>query len=107
MESTALGYKGVLEALRSLQKNFICPICLDVLEDTFIVPECQHRFCGKCIEESLRKCKNECPNCRIRISTRRTLRADDVFDGLVRNRFIRSSFLTVNCGRTFSTVLKL
>ena len=76
-------YEDAIQALKSLGQHFECPICLDTIEDTHIVPECQHRFCGGCIKESLRKCNNECPSCRVHVPTRRSLRPDDVFDSLV------------------------
>ena len=69
--------------LTSIERYLECPICLGILEDTHIVPACQHRFCRKCIQESLRKCNNECPTCRVHVSTKRSLRTDDVFDSLV------------------------
>lgn len=73
----------VLQDLKTLELYLECPICLDILEDTHVVPACQHRFCGKCIQESLRKCNNECPTCRVHVSTKRSLRTDEVFESLV------------------------
>mmetsp|Transcript_23270 Transcript_23270/g.35387 ORF Transcript_23270/g.35387 Transcript_23270/m.35387 type:complete len:975 (+) Transcript_23270:109-3033(+) len=69
--------------IKSLEINLECPICLDKLKDTHIIPQCQHRFCGPCIKESLRKCNTECPSCRVHVPTRRSLRPDNVFDSLI------------------------
>lgn len=76
-------YSQVVENLGTLERYLECPICLEILKDTHVVPSCQHRFCGKCIQESLRKCNNECPSCRVHVSTRRSLRTDEVFESLV------------------------
>ncbi len=74
--------QGMLE---TVDDHMECPICLDTLTETHIVPSCQHRFCGGCIKQSLSKCNNECPSCRVHIPTRRSLRPDPVFDTLVRS----------------------
>ena len=73
-----------LAALKMLATEYECPICLDALTDTRIKnPECRHRFCGDCIKESLRRCNNECPSCRVHIPTKRTMRKDPQFDKIV------------------------
>lgn len=71
------------DILERIDDQIECPICLDTLTDTHIVPSCQHRFCGDCIKQSLSKCNNQCPSCRIHIPTRRSLRADPIFDAVV------------------------
>jgi hypothetical protein len=38
-----------------LEEEFECVICLETCTDTLVNPECNHRFCGKCIKESLHK----------------------------------------------------
>jgi len=76
--------KSALESLKALvDEQFECPICLDTCTDTHINPKCLHRFCGDCIKESLRKCNNECPSCRVHIPTKRTLRKDKRYDTIV------------------------
>jgi len=72
-----------IELLKAMVEEFECSICLDHLTNTQISPACLHRFCGDCIKESLRKCNNECPTCRVHIPTKRTLRKDDQFDHIV------------------------
>ena len=80
---------AVLEYLKKfLDEEFVCPICLEFCTDTHINPDCNHRFCGKCIKESLRKCNKECPSCRVPIPTHRTCRGDPQFDRLVSNRVV-------------------
>ena len=71
--------------LIKIQMQIECPICLQVLEDTHTSPSCQHRFCKTCIQESLRKCSNSCPQCRSNIPTKRSLRADYAFHALVQS----------------------
>ncbi len=46
-------------------------------------PDCGHRFCGKCIKESLNRCRHECPQCRVHIPTYRACRKDSQFDRIV------------------------
>eukprot|EP00979_Chaetoceros_neogracilis_P007709 scaffold1641_cov250-Chaetoceros_neogracile.AAC.3 len=73
-----------LQILRDLVSDeFECAICLHTCTDTNVNPKCGHRFCKGCIELSLSKCKHECPNCRARIPTYRSLRPDTQFDRIV------------------------
>eukprot|EP00979_Chaetoceros_neogracilis_P003265 scaffold576_cov146-Chaetoceros_neogracile.AAC.17 len=73
-----------LQILRDLVSDeFECAICLDTCTDTNVNPQCGHRFCKVCIKLSLSKCKHECPNCRARIPTYRSLRQDAQFDRIV------------------------
>jgi hypothetical protein len=71
-------------AIRTLNKDLTCPICLNIIHNTLTVMECLHRFCSVCISKSLRMGKKECPTCRIPCSTRRNLRPDPNFDALIR-----------------------
>jgi len=83
-QSAQNGLRSAVESLKSLVNDeFECPICLETCTDTRTNPECLHRFCGDCINESLRRCNNECPSCRVNIPTKRTLREDKKFDHIV------------------------
>jgi len=70
--------------LRSLNSELTCPVCLGIIRDTTAVMECLHRFCQTCIEKSLRYGKKECPSCRVSVPSRRNLRKDASFDGVIR-----------------------
>eukprot|EP00326_Haptolina_ericina_P018623 CAMPEP_0181186230 /NCGR_PEP_ID=MMETSP1096-20121128/9925_1 /TAXON_ID=156174 ORGANISM="Chrysochromulina ericina, Strain CCMP281" /NCGR_SAMPLE_ID=MMETSP1096 /ASSEMBLY_ACC=CAM_ASM_000453 /LENGTH=343 /DNA_ID=CAMNT_0023275117 /DNA_START=117 /DNA_END=1148 /DNA_ORIENTATION=- len=48
-----------------------------------VATECMHRFCKLCIERCQRVLKKECPQCRNPIATRRSLRPDPNFAGLI------------------------
>jgi E3 ubiquitin-protein ligase RNF1/2 len=73
-----------LHILRDLVTDeFKCAICLHTCTDTNVNPQCGHRFCKVCIKESLTSCNRECPICRARIPTYRTLRQDAQFDRIV------------------------
>ena len=48
-----------------------------------MVTECLHRFCRECIQKCLRVGKHECPSCRMRVPSRRSLRPDPSFDALI------------------------
>jgi E3 ubiquitin-protein ligase RNF1/2 len=72
--------------MKSLNSEFICPICLGYFHKTSLVMECLHRFCDECIQKCLRLgCKKECPSCRIHIPSRRSLRHDPAFDLLLKH----------------------
>ncbi|WVZ26698.1 hypothetical protein V8G54_005242 [Vigna mungo] len=66
-----------------ISEDLQCPICLGVIRKTKIVMECLHRFCGECIEKSIRLCKNECPVCREHYPGGCTLGDDRHYDHLI------------------------
>lgn len=68
---------------RSLQSELMCPICLDMLKATMTTKECLHRFCQECITTALRSGNKECPTCRKKLVSRRSLRPDPNFDMLI------------------------
>ena len=81
--SSTISPTAILEQLQSIVTHLQCPVCLSIMDDAHIIPDCGHRFCGNCIKSSLRLCKNECPSCRTPVATKRRLRCDDIFDNLV------------------------
>lgn len=70
-------------SLRSLYCDITCPICLDILKQTMTIRECLHRFCSACINKVLEGGNKECPTCRRKLHSRRSLRPDLNFDNLV------------------------
>jgi len=68
---------------RSLHNELMCPICLDMLRNTMTTKECLHRFCNDCITTALRSGNKECPTCRKKLVSRRSLRHDPNFDALI------------------------
>ena len=79
-----LTLNSILKSLnRFVNEEFECPICLELCSDTHLSPDCGHRFCGKCIRESIRKCNHECPTCRVPMATHRSCRRDPQFDRMV------------------------
>jgi len=72
---------------KSLQSELTCPICLDMLTSTMTTKECLHRFCAECIITALRSGNKECPTCRKKLVSKRSLRADPNFDQLVAKIF--------------------
>ncbi|KAL5284886.1 Sce family protein [Megaselia abdita] len=70
---------------RSLHSELMCPICLDMLKKTMTTKECLHRFCSDCIITALRSGNKECPTCRKKLVSKRSLRADPNFDLLISN----------------------
>lgn len=68
---------------RSLHNELMCPICLDMLKKTMTTKECLHRFCQDCIITALRSGNKECPTCRKKLVSKRSLRPDPNFDLLI------------------------
>ena len=68
---------------RSLYSELMCPICLSMLNKTMTTMECLHRFCSECIVTALRSGNKECPTCRKKLVSKRSLRADPNFDALI------------------------
>ncbi|XP_076810953.1 E3 ubiquitin-protein ligase RING2-like isoform X2 [Clavelina lepadiformis] len=68
---------------RSLHSELMCPICLDMLRVTMTTKECLHRFCSECIITALRSGNKECPTCRKKLVSKRSLRPDPNFDALI------------------------
>lgn len=68
---------------RSLHSELMCPICLDMLKNTMTTKECLHRFCHDCIITALRSGNKECPTCRKKLISKRSLRPDPNFDMLI------------------------
>lgn len=69
--------------LHMINAELTCPVCLGTMRNTMIVMECLHRFCGECIQKSLRIGRKECPSCRIHVPSRRSLRQDTNFDAII------------------------
>ncbi|XP_065844654.1 E3 ubiquitin-protein ligase RING2-like isoform X2 [Oscarella lobularis] len=68
---------------KTLRSEMMCPICLDVLKTTMTTKECLHRFCQECIITALRSGNKECPTCRKKLISKRSLRPDPTFDALI------------------------
>uniref|UniRef100_A0A8C5XZ77 E3 ubiquitin-protein ligase RING2 n=1 Tax=Microcebus murinus TaxID=30608 RepID=A0A8C5XZ77_MICMU len=66
---------------RSLHSELMCPICLYMLKNTMTTKECLHCFCG--VITALRSGNKECPTCRKKLVSKRSLRPDPNFDALI------------------------
>jgi len=68
--------------------EIMCPICLDVLDTTWTVMACLHRFCSDCLQKTLRMDRgpnqsHECPLCRVKLASRRSCKPDPKYDEIV------------------------
>eukprot|EP00922_Rhytidocystis_sp_ex-Travisia-forbesii_P054753 GHVS01081133.1.p1 GENE.GHVS01081133.1~~GHVS01081133.1.p1 ORF type:complete len:394 (+),score=60.60 GHVS01081133.1:156-1184(+) len=70
-----------------LRTDLSCPICMGILQHAVVVKDCLHRFCTDCIEKCVRIGIRECPQCRIHIASRRSLRPDALFDSIIHRLF--------------------
>lgn len=96
----------ILISPKDLQSELTCPICLEMLTQTMTTKECLHRFCAECITTALRSGNREivlttlisslnlhfpgnkeCPTCRKKLVSRRSLRPDPNFDALLSKIF--------------------
>jgi len=66
-----------------LNVELTCPVCLGIIRNAMTVMECVHRFCEECITKCLRLGKKECPSCRVKCVSRRSLRRDPNFDEII------------------------
>lgn len=69
--------------VRDLNTYITCAVCLGIIRQCHVVLNCLHRFCAKCIGDSLRFGKKECPQCRTHCPSKRSLRHDLVFDSII------------------------
>jgi len=79
--------KEITISPKDLQSELTCPICLEMLTSTMTTKECLHRFCAECITTALRSGNKECPTCRKKLVSRRSLRPDPNFDALLAKIF--------------------
>jgi len=79
--------KQITISPKDLQSELTCPICLEMLTSTMTTKECLHRFCAECITTALRSGNKECPTCRKKLVSRRSLRPDPNFDALLAKIF--------------------
>ncbi|KAG0631240.1 hypothetical protein M758_1G237800 [Ceratodon purpureus] len=54
-------YESAVRARADLDRDFLCPICLETMEDAFLT-RCGHSFCYSCIMTHLSN-RNNCPSC--------------------------------------------
>ncbi|XP_055333439.1 E3 ubiquitin-protein ligase RING2-like [Paramacrobiotus metropolitanus] len=78
------GNREITTTQRFLETELSCAICLDILRNTRTTKECLHRFCDECISQALRSGNKECPNCRKKLVSMRSLRPDPLFDEIIR-----------------------
>ncbi|CUV07734.1 unnamed protein product [Cryptosporidium hominis] len=88
--------ESILSSITTLGENdlysdFNCLICFRILQRTMVVKDCLHRFCGECIEKCVRIGLRECPQCRLHIASRRSLRNDSIMDTLTLRLFPEAS----------------
>ncbi|KAI1292093.1 E3 ubiquitin-protein ligase RING2 [Halotydeus destructor] len=91
---------------RSLHNELMCPICLDMLKNTMTTKECLHRFCQECIITALRSGNKECPTCRKKLISKRSLRPDPNFDMLISKIYPNRDEYEAHQERVFAKLTK-
>ena len=70
-------------SLKDPNPKFACGLCSNILSDPYIIPACCHRFCCKCIQQSLKSGIGSCPACRDHSVSFESLRRDDMMGRLL------------------------
>lgn len=68
-----------------LQDDLRCSICAGFLRNAQTSQECPHSFCHECITQYLRQVNKQCPNCRVKLVSKRSLRPDAVLNAIVKS----------------------
>ncbi|GMT07602.1 hypothetical protein PENTCL1PPCAC_29776 [Pristionchus entomophagus] len=76
--------RSIVMNTKILSTELTCPICLDLLTNTMTTKDCLHRFCNDCILMALQRGNKECPTCRTKLASKRSLRHDTNFDELIK-----------------------
>lgn len=78
-----------------------------MLKKTMTTKECLHRFCSDCIITALRSGNKECPTCRKKLVSKRSLRPDPNFDYLISVSLLRIWLFYANANTTHSILQKI
>ncbi len=70
-------------SVKNINTKFACGLCSNTLSDPYIIPACCHRFCCKCIQESLKAGIGPCPTCRDQNTSLQSLRRDELMGRLL------------------------
>ncbi|GFH44061.1 hypothetical protein CTEN210_00535 [Chaetoceros tenuissimus] len=68
---------------KNLWSKLQCPICRNVLSDPYMIPNCCHRFCGRCIHGSVVIQNIDCPTCLESMNSKKNFIHDRMFGKLV------------------------
>jgi hypothetical protein len=66
-----------------LAEMVTCNVCLTLCQQTMASRSCLHRFCGECIDLSIRHGSKVCPVCKAAVPAKRHLREDPAFDDVI------------------------
>lgn len=96
-EEPVVGAAAMAEmvVVEDVDKDFVCPICLQTMQDAFLTSCCGHSFCHSCISTHLSN-KSNCPSCS------RYLTADQLIPNFLLSKvspFIQISLPRASCFR--------
>ena len=83
-------------------KNFMCSICIELVENPVMIKLCEHIFCQECLN-SWSANNNCCPDCRIAY-TETDVGKSRFLDNLI-SEFVMLQCYNENCPETFSPLL--
>jgi len=94
-------YELAMQNLQTIHNDVIqCGLCFKTLIDAHVLdhPDCLHRFCGTCINDSLQIMNNgECPICRVHIPCMTQIKRDPQFDAMVSVYSLERQVFVVCC----------
>ncbi|XP_052799369.1 TNF receptor-associated factor 4-like [Mya arenaria] len=79
-----------------LEKDYKCPVCLDVLRFPVLFEECGHRCCANCLPELLRT-TSRCPIDDTIVDRNRKVIVDKDFQAEIDNLAVNCSFVAKGC----------
>lgn len=96
-----MGY-DIARFQNKVDEEFICPICLGVLEEPVMVPRCEHSFCKNCINEWLDQ-QRSCPVDRQSVTSSELKPVPRILKNFLSHLLITCDFADLGC----SVVVKL
>jgi hypothetical protein len=90
----------------SIDSEFICAICQDVIENPVMTPKCEHIFCKKCITKTFAAQESQlkrCPNDRIAVYLSQLTQPHRTFTKFYSNLEIKCGFESNGC-QTYSKI---
>lgn len=85
-EEPVVGTAAMAEmvVVEDVDKDFVCPICLQTMQDAFLTSCCGHSFCHSCISTHLSN-KSNCPSCS------RYLTADQLIPNFLLSKLMKKA----------------
>ena len=101
MEGFDQGYDNARFEI-SVDENYHCPICMNVLKDPVQCRRNEHYFCTSCIKKHLQQNSQSCPSCREELTLDTLNRCPRIVTRYLSNLKIRCDFFERGCRETIN-----